>query len=60
MVTIGDSKGRHLSLHKTLYIDNSFNLEDFYQYVNVGLSKIYGLDTIDIKIIEIFVASSLF
>ena len=44
-------------MHKSLYIDSCFNLEDFYQHVNNGLSKTYGygIDTIDIKIIEILV-----
>ena len=57
LITVGDSKGRHLSLHKSMFIGPDFNLDIYYEMIRNSIDKLsgYGLVIQEIKTIEILV-----
>ena len=57
LITVGDGKGRLLSLHKSIFIGPQFNLDIYYEMIRNSIDKVsgYGLDIQDIKTIEILV-----
>lgn len=57
LITVGDGKGRLLSLHKSIFIGPQFNLDMYYEMIRNSIDKVsgYGLDIQDIKTIEILV-----
>lgn len=57
LITVGDSKGRYLSLYKSIFIGPQFNWDTYYEMIRNGIDKLsgYGLDIKEIKTIEILV-----